>query len=130
MRPVTDTTPFPFGKKKGTPCKDIPDNMYEWLMTQEWFADPEKFIELKAYFSKRIAGSASIPKDGLRSNGFRKEKVPDGTVEKVLGQLFNKIRPDVPVEFATELARRKIINQDTIVVFTKLPLAQLLKSIA
>ena len=48
---MIDDSPMPFGKYKGTPLRNMPDNYWRWFIEQEW---AEYQPELLAYCEKKL----------------------------------------------------------------------------
>jgi uncharacterized protein (DUF3820 family) len=47
---VTDETPMPFGKWKGTPMKNVPSEYLDWLVGQSWM--PGKYSQIVDYVER------------------------------------------------------------------------------
>ena len=60
---------MPFGKYKGESLADIPDDYYNWLLDQDWFAGP-KWTQLRLNIEKELEARSELPKPQERDQFF------------------------------------------------------------
>lgn len=63
MANLTDTSPMPFGKHKGTPMQDVPAPYLHWLWTEGMEHDHES--EVANYIRDNLEALKMEHKDGI-----------------------------------------------------------------
>lgn len=51
---LTDESPFPFGKWKGTPMRNVPATYLDWLRGQDWIGDWPAVVDYLERSAKAI----------------------------------------------------------------------------